>query len=91
LVEDVAGDAELVQTELRRAGLEFCARCVATREALLRELTAFAPDLVISDYKLPHFNGTTALQLVNEVASDIPVIIVTAPINEKTAVECMRA
>jgi hypothetical protein len=38
LVEDVAGDAELVQTELRRAGLEFRARCVETREAFLREL-----------------------------------------------------
>jgi PAS domain S-box-containing protein len=51
----------------------------------------FEPDLIISDYSLPQFNGMTALLLRNQVAPLIPFILVTGSINEEVAVECMKA
>jgi len=91
LVEDVAMDAELVEYELARAGIRFTARCVATREGFVRELIEFGPDVILSDFSLPSFDGMTALRLARAAAPAVPFIVVTGSINEETAVGCMRA
>jgi two-component system, cell cycle sensor histidine kinase and response regulator CckA len=90
ILEDVPEDAELVAQELKRAGIAFTARRVETRDTFLRELTDFAPDIVLSDYSLPQFNGMEALELVKERFSAIPLIIVTGSISEEVAVECIK-
>jgi two-component system, cell cycle sensor histidine kinase and response regulator CckA len=91
MLEDLATDAELVERELRRAGLRFAARRVETREDFLRELEGFAPDLILSDYSLPSFDGLSALRLTLELTPSVPFVVVTASINEETAVECLKA
>lgn len=90
-VEDVARDAELIWRELSRSGLSFEPVRVEEEEAFLDKLASFRPDIVLSDYSLPRFNGERALALAIEHAPDIPVIIVTGSQNEETAVACMRA
>ncbi|MCM3877264.1 MAG: response regulator [Thermoanaerobaculia bacterium] len=90
-VEDVPADAELAERELRRAGFELDIRRVETREAFLAALLDFSPDLILSDYRLPEFDGMTALLLAKERAPDVPVIITTGSVNEETAVACMKA
>jgi PAS domain S-box-containing protein/putative nucleotidyltransferase with HDIG domain len=91
IVEDVPSDAELLEFQLRKGGMEFISECVETKEAFLKMLREFKPDLVLSDYSLPHFDGMTALRLTQELAPKIPFILVTGSMNEKTAVECMKA
>ncbi len=91
IVEDVSSDAELVERELRRQGLVFTAKRVETRENFLRHLEEFIPDIILSDYMLPSFDGMAALRLTLERAPMIPVIILTGSMNEVTAVECMKA
>ncbi len=91
ILEDVPTDAVLIERELRKAEKDFVAKCVETREGFLKELKDFAPDLILADYMLPQFTGMEALQLVKELATSIPVVIVTGSINEETAVECMKA
>lgn len=90
-VEDLASDAELIWRELRQAGLSFEPVRVEEEAAFLDKLASFDPDVVLSDYSLPHFNGMRALELAREHAPDVPVIIVTGSQNEDTAVACMRA
>jgi PAS domain S-box-containing protein len=90
-VEDVPADAELAERELRQAGFEFDIRRVETREAFLAALADFTPDLILSDYRLPEFDGMQALRLAREHAPDVPVIITTGSVNEETAVACMKA
>jgi PAS domain S-box-containing protein len=90
-VEDVPADAELAERELRRAGFELDIRRVETREAFLSALQDFAPDLILSDYSLPEFDGMQALRLAKEHSAETPVIITTGSVNEETAVECMKA
>jgi two-component system cell cycle sensor histidine kinase/response regulator CckA len=91
MLEDVPMDAELVEYELQRSRIPFDARCVDTREAFLRELEEFRPDLILSDYTLPCFDGMTALSLARERAPAVPFLIVTGSVNEETAVGCMKA
>ena len=90
-VEDVPADAELAERELIKAGITFDIRRVETREAFLAGIADFAPDLILSDYRLPEFDGMQALRLAGEHAPNVPVIITTGSVNEETAVDCMKA
>lgn len=91
LLEDVPMDAELVEYELRRANVEFESRWVSTRAAFEAALEEFEPDLVLSDYTLPQFDGMAALAACHARYPTLPFIIVTGSINEETAVRCMKA
>jgi two-component system, cell cycle sensor histidine kinase and response regulator CckA len=91
ILEDVAMDAELVEYELERASIPFSSRRVDSRDGFLHALEEFGPDLILSDYTLPRFDGMTALSLAKERAPSIPFLIVTGSVNEETAVGCMKA
>jgi PAS domain S-box-containing protein len=91
ILEDVPMDAELVEYELERARIPFLSHRVDSREGFLHALEEFAPDLILSDYTLPRFDGMTALSLAKERAPSIPFLIVTGSVNEETAVGCMKA
>jgi two-component system, cell cycle sensor histidine kinase and response regulator CckA len=91
VVDDRAVEAELAEREVKRA-LSHCVFLrVDTAKAYLEALSSFAPDLILSDYAMPAFDGLTAVRLAREHSPLTPVIIVTAAINEDTAVECMKA
>lgn len=91
IVEDLPPDAELAEREIHQV-LQSCVfQRVETREDYLAALETFQPDLIISDYNMPRFDGLTALKLALEHAPLTPVIILTGAINEDTAVECMKA
>ncbi|MEP7227461.1 MAG: PAS domain S-box protein [Gemmatimonadales bacterium] len=62
-----------------------------SRDGFLHALEEFGPDLILSDYTLPRFDGMTALSLAKERAPSIPFLIVTGSVNEETAVGCMKA
>ncbi len=90
-VEDVKTDAELIWREIENNKISFSKLLVDNREDYLESLKTFEPDLIISDYSLPRFDGMTALKLRNEQTPLIPFILVTGSVNEEVAVECMKA
>jgi len=61
ILEDNPIDAELVQFELQEAGLTFNSNVVKTEKDFVRELQDYCPDLILSDYDLPKYNGALAL------------------------------
>ena len=91
IVEDLPTDADLTEREIRKALGSCQFRRVETREEYLAALDGYGPALIVSDFKLPHFDGLTALKLALEHCPDVPFIIVTGSMNEDTAVECMKA
>ena len=91
LIEDSEDDAALLEIELQRAGYALACSRVETHEALRAALERQGWDLVISDYRLPNFNGLAALALVNEKGLDLPFIIVSGYISDETAVAAMKA
>ena len=90
LLEDEATDAELVEHALRKADLSFTAKRVDTRETFIQALEEFKPDIVLADYKLPFFDGGSAVKIARQQYPDIPVVIVTGAVGEETAVELLR-
>jgi two-component system cell cycle sensor histidine kinase/response regulator CckA len=91
ILEDVPMDAELMEYELERARIPFIAHRVDSRDSFLQQLDVFRPDVILSDYTLPRFDGMTALSLARELVPSIPFLIVTGSVNEETAVGCMKA
>ena len=90
-VEDVRTDAELIWHEIEKNNISFSGVLVDNEHDFTEHLKIFEPDLIISDYALPQFDGMNALNLRNKYAPLIPFILVTGSINEEIAVECMKA
>lgn len=90
ILEDVPFDAELEVHELRRSGFVFTSRVVETREDFLKALEEFMPDLILSDYKLPSFNGFEALTIAKEKYPDVPFILVSGEVGEEFAIENLK-
>ena len=90
LLEDVATDAELASCELQRAGIDCTTRRVETEDAFVRMLDEFRPDLILSDFTLPAFDGLTALDISRQKRPDTPFIFVSGTIGEERAIESLR-
>ena len=90
IVEDNPSDVELICRQLKREDMIADMKVVETVEEYIEELGNFCPDIVLSDYSLPRFDGMSALKIRNEKKPDLPFILVTGSINEEVAVQCMR-
>lgn len=90
ILEDVPFDAELINRELLKNGLNFISRRVEIEEDYLRELKEFQPDVILADHSLPHFDGVTALKITKEQYPDIPFIFVSGKMGEDFAIEALK-
>src|SRR5436309_1390967 len=90
LLEDNLLDAELIEHALHSGGVVFTARRVEKRADFLRELEKSPPDVILSDYALPSFDGLTALAIAREKCPDVPFIFVTGTMGEEVAIETLK-
>jgi DNA-binding NtrC family response regulator len=91
LLEDNESDADLIIRELKRSGLQFTSQIVDTRDQFEHALENFVPDIVISDYSLPAFDGLSAFIITNETLPGTPFIIVSGMLGEQRAVELIKS
>jgi putative two-component system response regulator len=91
LLEDEPTDAELVERALRKGNLKFVTRRAENKAGFMQALSEGKPDIVLSDYKLPDFNGLAAVKAVREKYPDVPVIVVTGCIGDEAAVELIKS
>lgn len=89
IVEDNPADAELAEDTLKSAGLSLVSKIVETRDDYVHALSDFSPDLILSDYDLPLFNGADALDILKELRPDIPFILFTGAMGEERAIEIL--
>lgn len=90
-IEDTEDDLLLALRELKIAGYSTQFSCVQRAEELKAELATKEWDIIISDYRLPGFDATAALELLNENGYDLPFLIVSGKIGEDQAVAAMKA
>ncbi|MHB8068790.1 MAG: hybrid sensor histidine kinase/response regulator [Desulfobaccales bacterium] len=90
LLEDVASDAELIEYELRKAGIDFTLKRVDTREDFLEELDQRSPDIILADYSLPTFDGLSGLALTQGMRPELPFIFVSGAMGEEVAVDTLK-
>jgi DNA-binding NtrC family response regulator len=90
LLEDNPSDADLIQQYMKRSGLVFTIKVVQTCEVYEKSIEEFRPDIILSDFSLPSFDGITAFHIKQEVHRDVPFIIVSGTIGEEKAVELIK-
>jgi PAS domain S-box-containing protein len=90
-LEDNPADALLVRDLLTEDGLAAEVREAGCKEKFLRALTEGNWDLVLSDFRLPDFNGLDALKLVREKFPALPFILMSGNIGEQAAIESLKA
>jgi diguanylate cyclase (GGDEF)-like protein len=91
LVEDSTADAELAIWRLKQGGYVCNSRRVVTEAEMRAALAAELPDIILSDFSLPQFDGISALAVAREVASDVPFIFLSATIGEERAIEALKS
>jgi diguanylate cyclase (GGDEF)-like protein len=91
LIEDSAPDVALTMRRLQKAGFKCSCRCVVTKEQLLSALRARLPDLILSDFSLPGFDGMSALAIARVEAADVPFIFLSGTIGEERAIEALKS
>ena len=89
-VEDVETDAELILHHLKRYGLALESRRVWTEANFLEAVTSFVPDVILSDYSMPAFDGLRALAMARQVAPGTPFIFVSGSIRPQDAADALK-
>jgi DNA-binding NarL/FixJ family response regulator len=91
MLEDPALDADLIRRELDRPGLITVTERVDSEESFASAVRDFAPDVVLSDYKLGQFNSRVAQKILRDLRPTAAFIIVTGTISGAQSVEAIRA
>src|SRR5882724_5704500 len=91
ILEHEPDDIELLQYELKKGEWHYLSEVVQERKDYEQALRDFKPDIVLSDYALPEFDGATAFYIKKEISPDTPFIIVSGTIGEENAVELIKA
>ncbi len=90
LVEDSIDDALLLIDALRQGGFEPTSRRVDVATDMQQALANDAWDIVLADYRMPHFSGPAALRTLKDSGLDIPFIIVSGTVTNQQAIDMMR-
>jgi CheY-like chemotaxis protein len=90
MVEDSDADAQLAERALHKADISFSSTRVDTEATLRTELRDHPPDLILSDYNLPGFDGIRALTIARELVPSTPFIVVSDSPNE-VHMACLKA
>ncbi len=90
ILEDNKRDIDYLKVILKKLKLPFILRTAVERESYIKLLSKFLPDIIISRYKLLNFTGLDALLIAKKNNASIKFIFFTSPINELTAVRCLK-
>jgi len=90
LLDDSEPDVELIEQKLVDSGLKISLVSVYTPEQFEAELSHRAPDIILSDYYLPTFDGSAALELAKQLTPDVPFIFVTGIFGEEVVIEMLK-
>ncbi len=90
LLEDDIRDAELIQELLEADHIVCEITRVQTRAEFVAGLENAGINLILADYKLPSFDGLSALKLALDARADLPFIFVSGSLGEEVAIEAVK-
>ncbi|PJZ69346.1 hybrid sensor histidine kinase/response regulator [Leptospira perolatii] len=89
-LEDSLTDLELIQRALHKENFHYSSIHVQDRESYVRALREDKPDLILSDFSLPNFDGLSALSLARENCPGTPFIFVSGTYGEDAAIQTLK-
>jgi PAS domain S-box-containing protein len=90
LLEDDATDAVLIQELLEANNIVCEVTRAETRAEYLSGLEDPAVNLILADYRLPSFDGLSALKLAQSMRPGLPFIFVSGTLGEEVAIEALK-
>ena len=88
-LEDDLNDAEIIRATLESAGIVCEITLTKTANEFKNALQAGQYDIILADYKLPDYDGTSAMRLVKAQYADTPFIFVTGTMGEDIAIQAL--
>lgn len=91
-LEDDPLDQEIIKNILKGStDFESEIICVSTRNDYIKELKNKFFDIILADYKLPSFDGLSALKISKKILPEVPFVFVSGAIGEEMAIESLKA
>jgi signal transduction histidine kinase len=90
-LEDEQNDVELVQAKLEEEGFVCDITTVETRADFIAAIEKNSFDIILADYKLPSFDGLSALAISHEKYSLVPFVFVSGSMGEELAIESLKS
>src|SRR5512133_4029898 len=91
-LDDNSSDATLVTLalEVGEKKLSTHIHYVQTKEEYLAALERKDFDIILSDYRMPGYDGDQALAAAQEICPEIPFIMVTGELGEERVIETLK-
>ena len=90
ILEGAAAGGEVLESVLRSGGIAFESKRVQAKEAFLKALADFAPQLILADYQILAFEGAAVMAMVQDTCPKVPLIFVGAASVERDLVEALK-
>ena len=90
-VFDASEEAEVLINALRNAGHIVRDIRVEDEEDMATALEDNPIDIILCKLKMPHFNAKQAVEVLSRFGRDIPLVVVTLPGKEATAMDTLKA
>jgi DNA-binding NtrC family response regulator len=88
-LEDDAADAELVRSLIEAEDMACRIAVLQTRDQFTEALREGELDLILADYRLPAYDGLSAMRVSRELCPDVPFIFVSGTMGEDPAIEAL--
>ena len=88
VVDDDQSVRWVLEKALRQAGIE--SRSFERAEHLLEAIDHGAPDVLVTDVRMPGMNGITLLERLNDAHPELPIIVITAHSDLENAVAAYK-
>ena len=89
-LEDDRTDVELVRAKLEDEGFTCNIINVETQADFIEALNNGGFEVILADYKLPSFDGLTALSIAREKVPGVPFIFLSGSMGEELAIETLK-
>jgi diguanylate cyclase (GGDEF)-like protein/PAS domain S-box-containing protein len=91
MVEDNPSDVELILHQVHKDNFDAIHRVSIDEHEFRNALADFTPQLILSDFSLPNFDGLAALRIARTEAASTPFIFVSGTIGEERAIEALKS
>ena len=90
-LEDAPLDTQLFDLLLRQAGMDWDIVRVASRDDFVAALDQGGVDVIVSDYRLPGYDGLHAMHEARTRRPEVPFVFFTGNLGEARAIEALKS
>ncbi len=80
----------MLRHELSKGGIHFISEIVQNEADYRAAIDCFLPDIILSDYSFPSFDGLAAFRIRQSMVPDTPFLFVTGALGEETSVDLIK-